>query len=136
MGGELRHSQRTICTCRYVSASEASYQLVGGRLHHQKPNVYRLLTHLPGEQATYFVPDPNAPDGVPVQVPDEPITPLTAWFQSNIIHPDGRHLTYPDYCQEYKYMYENPRHWEPRQRQQSTLTVGRMYTVSHLQGER
>jgi hypothetical protein len=39
---------------RYISASEACHWLFAFDLHGMHPNVYRLAVHLPNEQTTYF----------------------------------------------------------------------------------
>lgn len=120
---------------RYISASEASYHFAGGPMHGEAPTIYRLGTHLPGEQMQEF----GGPESSNIQelLTVDPETQLTGWFKSNIACADGRHLLYADYCQEFSWN-QPKKAWTRRVREhaQGRPAIGRIYTVWPSAGER
>jgi hypothetical protein len=76
------HFDETITfeNARYISASEATYHFTDDKMHSELPVIFRLGTHLPGEQMREFQEDGN----IQQLVAEEPETQFTAWMTSKV----------------------------------------------------
>ena len=84
---------------RYISTSEAVWRFCSFPLHHNYPSVIRLHIHLPNQQRITFDELANLTD----IVEERRETTLTNWLEYNLLHQDGRHLTYADFPTEFTY---------------------------------
>jgi hypothetical protein len=66
-------------------------------MHGESPVIFRLGTHRRGKEMREFQQDGD----IQQLVAEEPETQFTAWMTRNVRCPDGRHLLYADYCEEF-----------------------------------
>ena len=83
--------------CRYLSASESAWKLLGHPIHGRSHTVMKLTCHLPQEQSILF----EKGDANNALMSGEPETHLTAWFKRNMIDQDARSVLYPDFPKKY-----------------------------------
>ncbi|KIJ43427.1 hypothetical protein M422DRAFT_253306 [Sphaerobolus stellatus SS14] len=112
---------------RWIGASEAVWRILCNKMHDEKPPVYRLQVHLPGQHLVVF--DPNKPPNVMGQGQK---TMLTAYFQANHDEPDAKNYLYQDFPTYFTYLKQQKK-WKPRER---GGCIGRMYFASPNSGER
>ncbi|KAI2514302.1 helicase [Fragilaria crotonensis] len=119
---------------RYVSASEACWRLFSFRLHTEKPNVMRLMYHLPNQQSVVFQEDETVDQ---VLARGAPHIQLLAWFELNQNDQYACQFLYHDIPQHYRWdnagkcwVRRSPNH------QQKFPTVSRLYSASPSSGER
>ena len=79
--------------CRYLSASESAWKLLGHAIHGRSHAVMKLTCHLPHEQSVLF----GEGDALNALLAGEPDTHLTAWFKRNEVDDDARLILYPDF---------------------------------------
>jgi hypothetical protein len=113
---------------RYIAPPEAAWRLLEYAVHDETPTVQPLALHLPGLQQVYYG---DTHESV-CEALDKSATTLTAWFDYNKDHEDGRHLLYQDFPGAYRYI-SKTRTWQPRQRE---VVIGRMYSAPSNAGER
>jgi len=148
---EISHFQ----DARYVSASEASWRILGFDIVDRSPPVFRLDVHLEGHHTVYFS-EENADVAA---ARERPGTKMTEWFAANIKYPGARHISYDDFPKYFTWN-NSSKKWTPRamlrvarsRRAASSSTpapppqydftgdgahvVSRIYTVSPREGER
>ena len=112
---------------RVLSVSEAVWRILGLRLHHEWPPVFRLDLHLPRQHRVTFEADASADVMHDIH---EQTTTLLQWFLLN--QHDAR-------ARQYKYS-EIPRHyvWKEnawQQRKNDCQNVGRIYVVGYQDTE-
>ncbi|KAI2502245.1 helicase [Fragilaria crotonensis] len=120
---------------RYVSASEACWRLFSLRLHSEKPNVMRLMFHLPNQQSVVFEENENVAQ---VLARGPPCTQLTAWLDLNRHDQYARQFLYHDIPQHYTWKSAGvEKCWVRRSNHRQTFpTVSRLYSASPSSGER
>ena len=120
---------------RYISTSEATWRIFGFDLHNNSPSVIRLQVHLPEEQSMVFNSQAERED-LEMLAEEGGTTTLTAWLEANVKYPEGRHLLYSEYVEQFVYKSTLAgREWCPRKRNVGQ-NVGRMYFVPPSAGER
>ncbi len=108
---------------RLLSAAEATFRILGLKLHQEWPAVERLHLHLPAEHVVVFNPMDDEDDireSLPVAT-----TKLLQWFVLNQNDPAARVLRYVDIPEHYVW-HENQ--WQRRVR--NRMKVARLPTVS------
>lgn len=115
---------------RYVSPVEAIWHILEFPMHEESPTVYRLPVHLEGHHLVYFEPGQNPAEILARQ--NVAKTPLTAWFDANLLHPEANQVLYPDFPRTWVYV-KKTKVWKMRQRGDA---IGRMYFASPNSGER
>ncbi|KAL6574843.1 hypothetical protein OROMI_012128 [Orobanche minor] len=95
--------------CRYVSACEAVWRMLGFQIHYRDVSVERLSFHLP-VKCIKFV----------------------AWFKANEKYPEARELTYAQLPSYFTWR-QKTREWVPRHQRKC---VGRLYFVRPGTGDR
>ena len=83
--------------CRYLSASESAWKLLGHPIHGRSHTVMKLTCHLPQEQCVIF----EKGEARNALMSGEPETHLTAWFKRNKIDEEARSVLYPDFPKKY-----------------------------------
>lgn len=116
---------------RYIGPPEALWRLFEFPVHEEFPPVIQLAVHLPGEQPVYFQPDQSAEEIR--QRLELSRSTLTAFFQYNAEHEDGRNCLYQDFPSRYVF---DKKHREWRRRRNRGSAIGRMYYCSPVAGER
>ena len=120
---------------RHISTSEATWHIFGFDLHNNSPSVIRLQVHLPEEQSMVFNSQAERED-LEQLAEEGGTTTLTAWLEANVKYPEGRHLLYSEYVEQFVYKSTLAgREWCPRKRNVGQ-NVGRMYFVPPSAGER
>ena len=107
---------------RLLSAAEATFRILGLRLHQEYPCVERLDLHLPAENIVVFNPMDDEAD-ILEQMPAA-TTKLLQWFVLNETDPDARQWRYVDIPEHYVWQ---DRHWQPRRRDR--MKVARLPAV-------
>ncbi|XP_062224660.1 uncharacterized protein LOC133923271 [Phragmites australis] len=115
--------------CRYLSACEAMWRLLGFEIHGRMPAVERLAVHMPGMNIVIFHESADLEDIV--ENPHRYKTTLTEWFTTNQTHPSAMPFTYCEFPTYYR--------WDPDRkswiRRQRSPKVGRIYNVHPSTGE-
>lgn len=110
--------------CRYISACEAVWRLLGYPIHYRDPPVERLPFHLEGEQTMCFKDGDYIPDLKEKQTVAH--SKFLAWMDFNKKHPEARKYLYAEFPQHY--VYDVPeRRWKDRQK--ARRKIGRIYHV-------
>jgi hypothetical protein len=97
-------------------------------LHKEFPPVQRLDCHLPRQHSIVF--DPTADEDTLMSQVLSSVSTLTAWFELNAVDPRARELLYHEVPEHYVWV---DKKWQPRTR--NSVCVGRIYNVSHHNGE-
>jgi hypothetical protein len=113
---------------RLLSAAEATFRILGLRLHQEWPAVERLDLHLPEEHIVVFNPMDDAND-VQEQLPVA-TSKLLQWFCLNQRDPAARLLRYVDIPEHYVW---KDHCWQPRVR--NRMKVARLPNISSHQLE-
>ena len=108
---------------RLLSAAEATFRILGLRLHQEWPAVERLDLHLPEENIVVFNPMDDEAD-VQEQLPNS-TTKLLQWFALNQSDPDARRWRYVDIPEHYVWQ-----HHQWQRRVYVRMKVARLPTVS------
>lgn len=108
---------------RLLSAAEATFRILGLRLHQEWPGVERLELHLPAENIVVFNPMDDEAD-VREQLPRS-TTKLLEWFALNAADPTARTLRYVDIPEHFVWLNHQ---WQ--RRGNSRIKIARMPTVS------
>nr|GEW45150.1 helicase-like protein [Tanacetum cinerariifolium] len=77
-------------SCRYISASEACWKLLGYEMHYQSFSVERLPFHEEGCNRVYFRDDDDVDDDLERETTG--MSKFTAWMKANEINPHARTL--------------------------------------------
>lgn len=109
---------------RLLTASEASWRLLGLKLHKEYPSVVRLDVHLPEHQAVVFDPTQDVRDIF--EAAERTSSTLLEWFALNQRDPSARRHLYTDIPEFYVWVKDT---WQPRSKK-GALSIGRMYSVS------
>ena len=100
---EIKRDEVTrFLNCRYLSASESAWKLLGHAIHGRSHAVMKLTCHLPHEQSVLF----GEGDALTALLAGEPDTHLTAWFKRNEVDEDARFVMYPDFPKKYTWDYQ------------------------------
>nr|XP_043639224.1 uncharacterized protein LOC122610293 [Erigeron canadensis] len=134
--------------CRYVSASEACWKLLGYEMHYRSIAVERLPFHLEGCNTVCFESGENVErvasrenaakieSGENVERvasrENAAKTKFTEWMTANELYPEGRHLTYPEYPTEFTW-HQQDLTWKPKS---GSKSVGRLYYVPSSMGQK
>ncbi|XP_028301369.1 uncharacterized protein LOC114462606 [Gouania willdenowi] len=98
---QLRHDEVTRYELgRYVTASEAYWQIYEFPVQQKTPSVKMLAIHLEDEQVITFNDEGAAHN---LMDAGTPATTLTAFFKAMSLHPHMRHIVYPDVFQHFTY---------------------------------
>ena len=108
---------------RLLSAAEATFRILGLRLHQEWPAVERLDLHLPAEHIVVFNPMDDEAD-IQEMLPTA-TTKLLQWFVLNQNDPAARALRYVDIPEHYIWQ---DHQW--KRRVQNRMKVARLPTVS------
>ena len=114
---------------RYISAPEATWRLLGNKMHNGGPSIQRLQLHLPEQQAIYFEANGDLQDVVDHAKGRD--TTLTAYFKANQKYTQARELLYQDMPIHFVFQ-RKEREWTPRKQGTS---IGRMYFCGPKAGE-
>ncbi|GJZ24604.1 DNA helicase [Tanacetum coccineum] len=103
---------------RHVSPHEVCWRILEFDIHHREPAVQILSIHLKNMQRVVFR-DKDKLDSIVVNTHTKKTT-LTKWLHYNEWNTDGRHLTYPNFPNEFVW---NPtrKYWSRRQRHKSSI---------------
>ena len=115
---------------RYISAPEATWRILGNKMHHGSPPIQRLQLHLPNQQPVYFSTEDDLQDVITRAESRD--TTLTAYFKANSKYPLARDLLYQDFPTYYVF-HRKEREWTPRKK---GISIGRMYFCGPKSGER
>jgi hypothetical protein len=86
-------------TSRYLYVCEAIWRLLEFDIYYRTPSVERLPVHLPGMNYVQY--EAGATLTEVLESSTAKHTMLTAWFDANFEHNDGRHLSYCDFPKEW-----------------------------------
>lgn len=114
---------------RYISASEATWRLLGNKMHDGSPPIQRLQLHLPQQQPVYFAADGDLQDVVDRARGRD--TTLTAYFKANLKYPHARNLLYQGFPSHFVFQCKE-REWTPRKQ---GISIGRIYFCGPKSGE-
>nr|GEU65446.1 putative PIF1 DNA helicase/replication protein A1-like protein [Tanacetum cinerariifolium] len=96
--------------CRYISACEACWKLLGFELHYRSIAVERLPFHEEGCNRVYFRDDDDVENVL--ERATNAMSKFTRWMRANEIYPEGRHLLYADYPTEFTW-HASDKEWRP-----------------------
>ena len=113
---------------RLLSVSEAVHRLLELPLHKEFPPVQRLDIHLPRQNTMVF--DPTADEEALMSQVFSSVSTLTAWFELNSVDTFAKELFYHEVPEHYVWL-DNK--WQRRMK--DSASVGRIYNVSHHNGE-
>ncbi|KAL6564888.1 hypothetical protein OROMI_016338 [Orobanche minor] len=116
--------------CRYVSACEAVWRMLGFQIHYRDVSVERLSFHLPGQQVVVYHESDEV--GQVVERCTVKCSKFVAWFKANEKYPEARELTYAQLPSYFTWR-QKTREWVPRHQRKC---VGRLYFVRPGTGER
>ncbi len=108
---------------RLLSAAEATFRILGLRLHQEWPAVERLDLHMPAEQMVVFNPTEDAADVL--EMMPSATSKLLQWFELNRVDPHARQFRYVDIPEHYVWQEHT---WQRRVR--NRMKVARLPTVS------
>ncbi|GJV83467.1 putative DNA helicase, partial [Tanacetum coccineum] len=117
-------------SCRYISASEACWKLLGYEMHYRSIAVERLPFHEEGCNRIYFRDDDDVDDVLERETTG--MSKFTAWMKANEIYPHARTLRYVDFPTKFTWN-ATGKEWRPRK---SGMSLGRIYYVSPSMGEK
>ncbi|KAL6225029.1 hypothetical protein ACLB2K_003881 [Fragaria x ananassa] len=123
---------RNYVDARWVCAPEALWRIFKFVMNRMYPSVERLQIHLPDGHNVYF----NANDSVTEVVKNESntMTMLTEFFtKNNTLSEDVPKYLYREFPEHYRWD-STHKTWEARETNQKV--IGRIYTVSPLEGEK
>jgi len=115
---------------RYISAPEATWRLLGNKMHDGSPPIQRLQLHLPQQQPVYFSAEDHL-QGIVNQAESRDTT-LTAYFKANSKYPYAQNIFYQDFPTYFVFQ-RKEREWTPRKQ---GISIGRMYFCGPKSGER
>ncbi|KAL6515257.1 hypothetical protein OROHE_018889 [Orobanche hederae] len=116
--------------CRYVSACEAVWRMLGFKIHYRDVSVERLSFHLPVQQVVVYHESDEV--GQVVERCTVKCSKFVAWFKANEKYPEARELTYAQLPSYFTWR-QKTREWVPRHQRKC---VGRLYFVRPGTGER
>ncbi|GJU54587.1 putative DNA helicase [Tanacetum coccineum] len=118
-------------SCRYISASESCWHLLGYKMHYRSVAVERLPFHEEGCNRVYFRGDDDV-DNV-IQRETAAMSKFTEWMKANEMYPEiGSNLTYAQFPTKFTW-HKKEKVWKPRK---SGMSLGRIYYVSPSMGEK
>lgn len=117
--------------CRYISACEASWRILGFDIHHRFPPVTRLNFHLPNQQSVIYSIDEDVSDLI--NKPRVCESQFLSWMALNAKNELASTLTYVEIPQHFVYN-KQLRQWTPRKKK-NKFAIGRISSVSHNSGE-
>ena len=127
----LNHDEiKQFVDMRYVGAHEAYWRLMGWELHRASHHIERLPVHLPDDQTVCYKPGDNIRKILEKAATKD--SKLTAWFKLNASDPNAREYFYYEIPEHYTWVKSSCK-WKLREG--GKKTIGRMYAVSHNQGE-
>jgi hypothetical protein len=128
---EIQHRNEVsdLRDCRYIGASEASWQIFELPIHHQQPAVMSLQVHLPGQHMVVFNTNDSIED-VTTRAEQEH-TMLTSFFTLNRDNELAREYTYQELPLHFVWNRQQ-KIWTPRK---NGATISRLYFVSPIAGE-
>jgi hypothetical protein len=129
--GQLQDEIQQYLDARYVSAPEAIWRLFKYDLHEEKPTVYGLQVHLPGEQSVVFNED-DAQEEVLANA-EQRDTQLLAFFKACVLYPQARELLFHEMPGPFVWKTKK-KEWHHRQ--QGAPAIGRMHFAHPASGER
>ena len=88
----MKDEVETFVNARYISASEAHWQIYGYNLHSRKPTVEKLHCYLPGDQMVFYK---EGQESVAV-AHSQSITKFTDYFRLNERDCEAHTVLYPD----------------------------------------
>jgi len=106
---------------RYISAPEATWRLLGNKMHDGSPPIQHLQLHLPYQQSVYFSVEDNLQDIVNRAGSRD--TTLTAYFKANSKYPSARDILYQDFPSYFVFQRKECE-WTPRKQ---GVSIGRIY---------
>ena len=115
---------------RLLSCSEATFRILGLRLHQEWPSVERLHMHLPLDHAVVFNPVADD-DEIEEQLP-RATSKLLQWFALNERDQCARQWRYVDIPEHYVWS-KSDHMWKPRVRDR--VSIGRLPTVCGYNAE-
>ncbi|CAG8448893.1 14395_t:CDS:2, partial [Cetraspora pellucida] len=115
---------------RWVSASEACWRIFGFDMSHIYPSVIRLQIHLPNQQNITFSEKSNLSNVLADEQNQK--TMLTEYFEMNKIDTEAKNYTYLEFPRYYVWN-QTAKKWTKRNQGK---TIGRIYTVNPIEGER
>jgi hypothetical protein len=110
---------------RLLTASEATWRLLGLKLHKEYPSVVRLDVHLPEQQVVVFDPTQDVRDIF--DAAERSSSSLLEWFALNRRDPSARRYLYTDIPEHYIWSKDT---WMPRSASRKSISVGRIFAVS------
>lgn len=111
---------------RLLTASEATWRLLGLKLHKEFPSVVRLDVHLPDHQTVVFDPTQDVRDIF--EAAERSSSTLLEWFALNRRDPSARRHLYSEIPEFYVWCKNT---WQPRSSlKKGCISVGRMFSVS------
>lgn len=116
--------------CRYISACEAVWRILGFDIHYRDPSVERLPFHLEGEHNMVFKDGDYIEDLVEKQTIAH--TKFIKWMEFNKDHTEARKYLYAEFPRHYVW---HPKEREWRKRSQRTNKIGRIYHVPPSAGQ-
>jgi hypothetical protein len=130
--GRAQDEIQVYLDAQWIGSGEGCWRIYEYPMHQEKPAVYRLHVHLPGEQNVTW--DPNAEPNVQAVVDRaaNKDTMLTAYFKANNTLAGAPDLLYQDFPSRFVWV-EGLKRWKVRQRD---FAIGRMYYAHPTSGER
>jgi hypothetical protein len=134
---ELDDEVKLYLDARYLSAIESCWRIFEFSTHQEDPSIVRLPVHLEGEQTVTYDPEEDIQDIV--ERFEDRDTLLMGYFKANgssdeSIQTLARQYTYQEFPQHFVWdAATNAKRWKPRQRK---FSIGRMYYISPMAGER
>ena len=110
--------------CRYISACEAVWRILGYEIHYRDPTVERLSFHLEGEQRLMWRDGDLIEDVMAKYTVAE--TKFLMWMKFNAEHEEAQQYLYVEFVRHYVW---EPKKKEWKKRTQKTNKIGRIYHV-------
>ncbi|GJR58474.1 putative PIF1 DNA helicase/replication protein A1-like protein [Tanacetum coccineum] len=109
-------------SCRYISAFESCWHLLGYEMHYRSVAIERLPFHEEGCNRVYFRGDDDV-DNV-IQRETAAMSKFTEWMKANEMYPElGSNLTYAEFPTKFTW-HEKEKVWKPHK---SGMSLGRIY---------
>ena len=110
--------------CRYISACEAVWRILGYEIHYRDPSVERLPFHLEGEHTMVFKDGDYLEDLIDKQTVAH--TKFVMWMEFNKNDSEARKYLYADFPRHYCWKAQD-RVWKKRSKRSNK--IGRIYHV-------
>ncbi|GJS08334.1 hypothetical protein Tco_0365130 [Tanacetum coccineum] len=115
--------------CRYLSACEACWRILGNEIHYRFPAVERLPFHLPGQQQVVYEADDDISDAI--NKPSVASLKFLGWMECNKTNDLAKTLTYVEFPTKFVWKAEE-KVWQERKR---GYAIGRIHYVPPSIGE-